>query len=85
MVSIKGPCKMFVSPWEKEGVTKALDNRTLMGLFPPELRDRVEIRETTASQADTLADEGEIWKWLAFCLLAGLLLETVLAWRFGHR
>jgi hypothetical protein len=53
-------------------------------LYPPELQDRVTFvrDETPASGAD---GEGELWHLLAMALLAGLLLESLLAWRFGRR
>lgn len=78
------PLYFTVSPWEGEGRPQALDNRTLESLFPPEYHDRIQFIEQQSVNA-SLLDEGEIWRWLAFGLLAGLLLETFLAWKFGHR
>lgn len=52
--------------------------------YPAALHDRVEFARD--EQAGPAADgEGELWKWLATLLLAGLLLESLLAWRFGRR
>jgi len=53
-------------------------------LYPPELQGRV----TFVSDGGGLgaaSGEGEVWKMLAAALLVGLLLESLLAWRFGRR
>ncbi|MCA8973311.1 MAG: BatA domain-containing protein [Planctomycetes bacterium] len=57
---------------------------TFLRLFPKELHDRVTF---VAADAGLGAGpgEGEIWKLLAAALVAGLLLESLLAWRFGRR
>jgi hypothetical protein len=53
-------------------------------LYPAELHGRVRfVREETAADADVA--EGEVWPLLAGLLLVGLLLESLLAWRFGRR
>jgi hypothetical protein len=53
-------------------------------LYPTELHDRVTfVRDEVAADTDTA--EGEVWPLLAALLLAGLLLESLLAWRFGRR
>jgi uncharacterized membrane protein len=55
--------------------------------FPKELLDdRVTIREEgNAGGSGSGTGEGEIWRLLAIILLTVLLLETLLAWRFGRR
>lgn len=53
-------------------------------LYPPELHGRVVFAGDGAG-AGAAGDEGELWQLLAFALLAGLLLESLLAWRFGRR
>ena len=53
-------------------------------LYPPDLHGRVRFVRDGSSLGDG-AGEGEMWHLLAALLLAGLLLETVLAWRFGRR
>jgi hypothetical protein len=55
-----------------------------MRLYPTELQARV----TFINEGGGLgaaSGEGEIWRWLAGALLLGLLLESLLAWRFGRR
>jgi hypothetical protein len=53
-------------------------------LYPAELHDRVTfVRDEATSDANVT--EGEVWPLLAALLLAGLLLESLLAWRFGRR
>ncbi len=53
-------------------------------LYPNELHSRV----TFVADDGVLGaerGEGELWKILAFGLLVGLVLESLLAWRFGRR
>lgn len=53
-------------------------------LYPIELQSRV----TFVNEGGGLgaaSGEGEIWRWIAGALLFGLLLESLLAWRFGRR
>ena len=52
----------------------------------PDFADRLEILEESGSQVGAREpDRGELWRLLAFGLLGLLLLETLLAWRFGRR
>lgn len=54
--------------------------------YPKELEDRLEILEdSTGAGAGSQTGEGEVWRILGLTLLVVLLLETVLAWRFGRR
>ncbi len=53
-------------------------------LYPSELHGRVRFVREGSSLGDGNG-EGEMWHLLAALLLVGLLLETVLAWRFGRR
>ncbi len=53
-------------------------------IYPPEVQDRVTFRDEAAGFAAG-SGEGEIWRLLGFAMLAALLLETLLAWRFGRR
>jgi hypothetical protein len=53
-------------------------------VYPAELRDRVAfVRDDDGAEA--AAAGGEPWPLLAALLLACMLLETLLAWRFGRR
>ena len=51
--------------------------------YPSELHERVTFVADSAQGARD-AGEGEVWRWLAAALVVGLLLESVLAWRFGR-
>jgi hypothetical protein len=53
-------------------------------VFPQEVQDRVVFLQENAGLG-TGTGEGEIWRFLAIALLLGLLLESLLAWRFGRR
>ncbi|MFY9344754.1 MAG: BatA domain-containing protein [Planctomycetota bacterium] len=53
-------------------------------LYPADLHDRVTFVREETSFGDE-AGEGEVWPFLAALLLVGLLLESLLAWRFGRR
>jgi hypothetical protein len=53
-------------------------------LYPADLHGRVRFVREGSSLGDGNG-EGEMWHLLAALLLVGLLLETVLAWRFGRR
>lgn len=53
-------------------------------VYPPETHALVTFRdEATGLSAAT--GEGELWRLLGAAMLAALLLETLLAWRFGRR
>jgi hypothetical protein len=53
-------------------------------LYPPELHNRITFLGEGAGTG-AASGAGEVWRWLAALLLAGLLLESLLAWRFGRR
>ena len=63
--------------------------RMTTGLFkekyPAALADRVTFLDANSGGVAARSGEGELWRWLAAALLAGLLLESLLAWRFGRR
>lgn len=51
--------------------------------YPAEVHTRVTFVSDAAQGARDVG-EGEVWRWLAMLLVAGLLLESLLAWRFGR-
>ena len=54
--------------------------------YPAELEDRVDGVEGSAAAAGALqAGFGEVWRALALLMLGSLMLESLLAWRFGRR
>lgn len=71
-----------VQPWPKEGRPAKVDRRAFFAALPPEYRERAIFVEDAAT-AD-LDDGGEFWRLLAFALLAGLFVETLLAWKIGR-
>ncbi len=52
--------------------------------YPKEAQDRVSWRGE-GDEATAAAQDGELWRLLGLGMLFALLLETVLAWRFGRR
>ena len=61
-----------------------LPDNAFQRLYPQELHDRVTfVREDVGKGNE--GGEGEVWPLLAALLLVGLLLESLLAWRFGRR
>lgn len=67
-----------------EGRLVRLQESVFQKAFPPEVQDRVVFLQDNAGLGSATG-EGEVWRLLAFALLAGLLLESLLAWRFGRR
>jgi hypothetical protein len=53
-------------------------------VYPAELHDKLAFREES-SGIDGSAGEGELWRTLGIVMMLALLVETVLAWRFGRR
>jgi hypothetical protein len=77
--------RMFArNPPLEESRMQTLTEGTFRRVFPSELHDRIVFVEASAG-AESGAGQGEIWRLLAALLLAGLLLESLLAWRFGRR
>lgn len=61
-----------------------LTQRDFARTYPPELQELVTFREDDAGFGST-SGEGELWRVLAATMLLALLLESLLAWRFGRR
>lgn len=53
-------------------------------VFPPDLHERVSFHDESTGLTEG-EGEGELWKLIGAAMLAALLLETLLAWRFGRR
>ena len=70
-----------VTPWVSEGQTARVDERGLLTALPPEFRERTVVAKETGQDID---DGGEFWRILAFGLLLGMVLETLLAWKVGR-
>ena len=69
-----------------EGRLQKLTGPAWKRIYPPEVHDRLIILEESKEDfAVAGVGEGELWRVLAIALLLFLLLETVLAWRFGRR
>ena len=74
-----------VSPWREEGRLETVPKKTFFAGLPAEMAKRATwVDGTSAAKAGFLVEEGEFWRVLAFALLGFLLLESFLAWRFGH-
>ncbi|MEZ5989453.1 MAG: BatA domain-containing protein [Planctomycetota bacterium] len=75
-----------VSLWDDEGKVEQVAELDFRNGLPAEIQDRtVFIEAKGAQQAGFLVDEGEVWRYMAFVLIGFLLVETLLAWKFGHR
>lgn len=69
-----------------EGQLQRLNEAGWMRVYPSDVHDRLHIiEESKTDEALAGVGEGELWRVLAIALLLFLLLETVLAWRFGRR
>ena len=69
-----------------EGKLQRLTKANWLRTYPKEVHDRLEVLEESSTEtAVSEVGEGELWRLLAAGLLTFLLLETVLAWRFGRR
>jgi hypothetical protein len=67
-----------------ESRLQKLDQAVLQRAWPPEAMERITV-QTGGSGTGSGTGEGELWYWLAAALMAGLLAESLLAWRFGRR
>ena len=68
----------------EEGRLVGFDEAAFKKLYPDSSHDVVTFVRDEGS-VGSAAMEGEAWPLLASLLRAGLLLESLLAWRFGRR
>ena len=68
-----------------EGSLQQISRRELLPALPETLRERVRVLDTEANDTAAAVGAGESWRFLTAAMLAVLLLESVLAWRFGRR
>lgn len=69
----------------EEGRLQRMTKGLFTDKYPSALVDRVTFLDANSGGVAARSGEGELWRWLAAALLAGLLLESLLAWRFGRR
>lgn len=70
-----------------EGDLARLSAGGLRAALPAELSAHVRVTEGPGSaDSDSALNGGSsLWRWLGLAMLVGMLVETVLAWRFGRR
>ena len=68
-----------------EGRLQTLSQTSLRAALPEELRAHVTVVRGESEPLTLTAGGSEIWRFLALALLATMVLESVLAWRFGRR
>jgi hypothetical protein len=67
-----------------ESRLQKLEQAVLQRAWPADAMERITVL-TGGSGTGSGTGEGELWYWLAAALMAGLLAESLLAWRFGRR
>ena len=73
------------NPPIEEGQLQKMTAGGFVASYPSDLAGRVTIIEPEGGAAANLAGEGELWRLLGLAMLGCLLLESILAWRFGRR
>ncbi len=73
------------NPPVEEGHLQKMTAGGFIASYPSDLAGRVTIIEPESGAAANLAGEGELWRFLGIAMLGSLLLESILAWRFGRR
>ncbi|MEM7199881.1 MAG: BatA domain-containing protein [Planctomycetota bacterium] len=68
-----------------EGQLETLSAETWRRTYPAELHDRVTFAQRAGVGSPALAGLADLWRPLTLAMLAAMLLESVLAWRFGRR
>jgi len=70
----------------EEGHLSQLSEEAFARSYSKEATDRIDIIDVAATEGEQqLAGSSGMWRWFALALLIGLVLETLLAWRFGRR
>ncbi len=73
------------NPPVEEGFLQKFTNAGFVANFPADAAARVTIVEDDGTSAAALGGQGELWRILGLAMLVSLLLESLLAWRFGRR
>lgn len=75
------------NPLLAEGELEPLSAGTLRSTLPDSAQERVTIVRAAdgAAAVRDLSAQSSLWRWLGLLMVVGMLLETVLAWRFGRR
>ncbi len=74
------------NPLLEEGRLQPLTAAAFRATYPAEVQDRVTVQERNGPVSlGEIAGGGSLWRQLGLVMLAAMLLETVLAWRFGRR
>lgn len=73
------------NPLPEEGDLEPLGSAALVASLPEALRERVTVLDGAEQAAARDAGGGSLWRLLGFAMLISMLLESVLAWRFGRR
>lgn len=73
------------NPPVEEGLLEKFTDAGFVANFPADAAARVTILESDGTSAADLGGRGELWRILGLAMLVSLLLESLLAWRFGRR
>ena len=73
------------NPPIQEGHLRKMTRAEFASNYPSDAAGRVTIVEPDGAGATVLGGGGELWRILGFAMLASLLMESFLAWRFGRR
>lgn len=70
----------------EEGLLSQLSEDAFARSYAAEAVSRINfVNVSTSEDGEQLAGSGGLWRWFALALLLGLILESLLAWRFGRR
>ncbi|MGE0142497.1 MAG: BatA domain-containing protein [Planctomycetota bacterium] len=79
------PTRFARNPVREESALAAVTATALEALIPEPLRDRCSIHSADVSEDGSAEQGGAAWRMLAWAMLLALLVESLLAWRFGRR